>query len=120
MRERFVGLRHLVDFVALADGVSLALVGVQDFGSEGFLHGDAFAGIGKIHEPPERQRELAFEGHAAFDYWRTGTDMVRTQCGTGLEVSAPCTIAANSHLTVHPIPQREMDVNQNMEQNDGY
>jgi len=68
----------------------------------------------------ERHRELAFEGHAAFDYWRTGTDMVRTQCGTGLEVSAPCTIAANSHLTVHPIPQREMDVNQNMAQNSGY
>jgi len=68
----------------------------------------------------ERHRELAFEGHTAFDYWRTNTDMVRSQCGTGLEVSAPCTMAANSHLTVHPIPQREIDVNQNMAQNDGY
>ncbi len=75
-------------------------------------------GIGDILA--ERHRELAFEGHTAFDYWRTGTTMVRTQCGTGLEVSAPCQMGASDNLTVHPIPQREIDVNQNMEQNDGY
>ncbi|MBK8966514.1 MAG: RagB/SusD family nutrient uptake outer membrane protein [Saprospiraceae bacterium] len=68
----------------------------------------------------ERHRELAFEGHTAFDYWRTGTKMVRQQCNTGLEVSGVCEIEANDFRTVHPIPQREMDVNQSMIQNDGY
>ncbi|MEQ1743857.1 MAG: RagB/SusD family nutrient uptake outer membrane protein [Saprospiraceae bacterium] len=68
----------------------------------------------------ERQRELAFEGHTAFDYWRTNTDMVRNQCGTSVQVSAPCTMSATSNLTVHPIPQTEIDVNQNMVQNEGY
>ena len=46
--------------------------------------------------------------------------MVRKQCNTGLELNAPCTIEASSNLTVYPIPQREMDVNQNMVQNAGY
>lgn len=68
----------------------------------------------------ERQRELAFEGHTLFDYWRNGLTMNRQQCTTGLEVSSPCSVDASSTLAVHPIPQREMDVNQNMVQNPGY
>ena len=68
----------------------------------------------------ERQRELAYEGHTIFDYWRTGRTMVRQQCNTGLETSSPCSVEASSHLAVHPIPQREIDVNQNMVQNSGY
>ncbi|MCB0531345.1 MAG: RagB/SusD family nutrient uptake outer membrane protein [Lewinellaceae bacterium] len=75
-------------------------------------------GIGDILA--ERHRELAFEGHTAFDYWRTGTKMVRQQCDTGLEVSGVCEIEANDFRTVHPIPQREIDVNQSMVQNGGY
>lgn len=75
-------------------------------------------GIGDILA--ERHRELAFEGHTIFDYWRTGTTMVRHQCSTGIEVSAPCSIEASSYLAVHPIPQREIDVNQNMQQNPDY
>lgn len=68
----------------------------------------------------ERQRELAFEGHTVFDYWRTGTDMVRLQCNTGVELESPCMIEASSYLATHPIPQSEMDANQNMVQNEGY
>lgn len=69
----------------------------------------------------ERQRELSFEGHTMFDYFRNGITMVRTQCNSGLELTAPqCELAASSHLTVFPIPQVEMDVNQNMVQNPGY
>lgn len=68
----------------------------------------------------ERQRELVFEGHTTFDYWRNGLNITRQQCNTGLEVSSPCSIESSSYLTIHPIPQREMDVNQNMVQNDGY
>lgn len=68
----------------------------------------------------ERARELSFEGHRLFDLIRTGTDMVRDQCNTGIELNSPCEMDVNSFLAVHPIPQREMDVNQNMVQNPGY
>jgi hypothetical protein len=76
------------------------------------------AGIETILD--ERRRELAFEGHTLFDYIRTNTDIERSQCNSGLEVSAPCNISASSNIVIHPIPQREMDVNQNMQQNPGY
>jgi hypothetical protein len=78
----------------------------------------AVSGIETILD--ERRRELAFEGHTLFDYIRTGTDVVRQQCNSGLEVSAPCNIGASSNIIIHPIPQREIDVNQNMVQNPGY
>lgn len=68
----------------------------------------------------ERRRELAFEGHTKFDLWRNGIDLQRDQCNTGVELTAPCTLEANSNLTVYPIPRRETDVNQNIEQNPGY
>lgn len=68
----------------------------------------------------ERQRELAFEGHTKFDYWRNGLTMERKQCNTGLELNAPCSIAPTDPRAVYPIPQREIDVNQNMVQNPGY
>ncbi len=69
----------------------------------------------------ERHRELAFEGHAWFDYIRNGIDIVRKQCNTGIELAlGNCSLSANDVLTVMPIPRREMDVNQNMVQNPGY
>lgn len=68
----------------------------------------------------ERARELAWEGHRTFDLFRNGMTMVRDQCNTGIEVQAPCTIEPSNPLTVKPIPQREIDVNQNMVQNPGY
>ncbi|MFN7116547.1 MAG: RagB/SusD family nutrient uptake outer membrane protein [Saprospiraceae bacterium] len=68
----------------------------------------------------ERRRELAFEGHTKFDLWRNGIDLVRDQCNTGVELTAPCTIEATSNLIVYPIPRREVDVNQNIVQNPGY
>lgn len=68
----------------------------------------------------ERNRELSFEGHTTFDYWRNDINMVRDQCNTGVELNSPCEIASDDFRTVHPIPQREIDVNQNMVQNPGY
>ena len=68
----------------------------------------------------ERQRELAFEGHTKFDLLRNGMDITRNQCNTGLELSAPCGLTNGDNLNVYPIPQREIDVNQNMVQNPGY
>ena len=60
MRKGFVGLRHLMDLVAFANRVPLALIGFQDFGGQSFLHGEAFPGISKTHNPPQGQRGLPF------------------------------------------------------------
>ncbi len=68
----------------------------------------------------ERARELAFEGHRSFDLFRNNVTMVRDQCNTGIELNGPCSIDPSNPLAVHPIPQRELDVNQNMTQNPGY
>ncbi len=71
----------------------------------------------------EKRREFAFEGHRAQDIFRWGDAVTRIQCGgggTGDELTAPCFLSATSNLRVYPIPQRELDVNQNMEQNPGY
>ncbi|GAB2767917.1 RagB/SusD family nutrient uptake outer membrane protein [Rhabdobacter roseus] len=54
----------------------------------------------------ERQLELAFEGHRLHDWKRT-----RRNIGTR---------PYNSPMLILPIPQREMDVNKNLVQNEGY
>ncbi len=68
----------------------------------------------------EKNREFAFEGHRTFDLWRNGLPLVRQQANTGLEVSAPAFIAADSYLRVYPIPQSELDTNPNITQAPGY
>ena len=47
MCERLVRLRHLVNFVAFADGVPLPLIGFENFRRERDAHRRAFAGIAK-------------------------------------------------------------------------
>jgi hypothetical protein len=59
MRKGLVGLRHLVDFVAFADGVPLPLIGFEDFRRERGLHRRAFAGVREIHDPAQGERVLA-------------------------------------------------------------
>src|ERR1039457_1454345 len=56
MGASLVRLRHLVDFVALADGVALPLISLQNFRGERGLHRLAFAGVREIHDPAERER----------------------------------------------------------------
>jgi hypothetical protein len=68
----------------------------------------------------ERQREMAFEGHAKFDYYRLGLDIVRDQCNTDEQITAPCTISITDPKMIYPIPQYETLVNQAMVQNPGY
>jgi len=64
MCECLVRLRHLMDFVAFADGVPLPLISFKDFGRERGLHRHAFAGIGKINDPAQRERVLAVDRKA--------------------------------------------------------
>jgi hypothetical protein len=64
----------------------------------------------------ERRLELAFEGHRWFDLVRTGrlVDAVKAENSFGRNA----TIQAFN--TKFPIPQREMDANQQLRQNEGY
>ena len=64
----------------------------------------------------ERRKELAFEGHIAYDYARTKTSLVRTDHDgmTNKDIPFP------SYRWAMPIPKREMDANPNMIQNEGY
>ncbi len=59
----------------------------------------------------ERRAELMFEGHRFTDLVRTGNPIAKP----GRDV-----IPANDNVMAFPIPTDEMDVNSNMEQNDGY
>ena len=68
----------------------------------------------------EKNREFAFEGHRTFDLWRNGLPLTRIQANTGLEISAPAFIAADSYLRTYPIPQRELDTNKEITQAPGY
>ncbi|CAN5165571.1 RagB/SusD family nutrient uptake outer membrane protein [soil metagenome] len=70
----------------------------------------------------EKRLEFAFEGHRSFDLFRNAKDLVRIQCNTGIEVNVAgfCSVSATSNLRVYPIPQRELDANKAMTQNDGY
>ncbi|WP_343667092.1 RagB/SusD family nutrient uptake outer membrane protein [Chitinophaga sp.] len=69
----------------------------------------------------ERRKELMFEGHRYFDLLRNKQDIVRTFCDDPLELNTPaCTYPATSPTVIAPIPQREIDVNKNIKQNQGY
>lgn len=60
----------------------------------------------------ERQLELAFEGHFLWDLKRNRLSAPGSSGSNGP--------AWNSQRLIMPIPQREMDVNKNLEQNEGY
>lgn len=69
----------------------------------------------------ERRKEFMFEGHRYFDLLRNKQNIVRDYCGNPNQLNVPnCTIEATSLTAIPPIPQREIDVNTNMEQNEGY
>jgi hypothetical protein len=63
----------------------------------------------------ERQKEFATEGHYIHDLkrWRA------TNIGSSRPESN-ATVAWNANSLIFPIPQREIDVNPNLEQNPGY
>ncbi|MGE0079569.1 MAG: RagB/SusD family nutrient uptake outer membrane protein [Bacteroidales bacterium] len=70
----------------------------------------AYSSVGADVVFSERRKELAFEGHLWFDYARTNRASVRSDLS----------LAADNYKWALPIPQRELDVNKNLVQNDGY
>ncbi|MEL7145000.1 MAG: RagB/SusD family nutrient uptake outer membrane protein [Bacteroidota bacterium] len=63
----------------------------------------------------ERRRELAFEGHRLFDLKRMQQDLVRNDCN----LSENCVVTYGDRLFAYPIPQEEIDGNNNIVQ-EGY
>lgn len=63
----------------------------------------------------ERRKELAFEGHRFFDLMRLKRSIVRNDCS-----ASKCEILYPSKTCVLPIPQHEINANENMVQNPGY
>ncbi|CAM4405774.1 RagB/SusD family nutrient uptake outer membrane protein [Zobellia roscoffensis] len=69
----------------------------------------------------ERRRELALEGHAIYDYIRTGKDINRPESdhvNTGVNVNN-LNVAATSAKTIYPIPASEIEAS-GMQQTKGY
>lgn len=71
----------------------------------------------------ERRKELAFEGHRFLDLKRLGKelniDVVRAE-EDAASFSAPTTISTDDYRFTFPIPQSELDANDNITQNPGY
>lgn len=71
----------------------------------------------------ERRRELNFEGNELFDLARTGRSLVRNDYDGVENQNVPFVLGgtpAQNYLWAMPIPQSEIDANENMEQNPGY
>ena len=64
----------------------------------------------------ERRLELCFEGHELFDLSRTGRSLTRTDYDGAVNKDIPFP----DYRWALPIPQQELDANENMEQNPGY
>ena len=64
----------------------------------------------------ERRRELAFEGHLFFDIIRFKKDVIRDKgC-----LANVCNLNYPSNFFILPIPQSSIELNENIQQNEGY
>lgn len=77
----------------------------------------AYTSVGKEIVFNERRKELAFEGHIAFDYARCQKSLVRIDYNG---VVSNQNIPFPSYKWALPIPKRECDANGNLEQNPQY
>ncbi len=68
----------------------------------------------------ERYRELAYEGHRFLDLKRTNSALVRNPADCESLAADACSLEATSYLWALPIPQSEIFVNDEMQQNPGY
>ncbi|MCG8578419.1 MAG: RagB/SusD family nutrient uptake outer membrane protein, partial [Bacteroidales bacterium] len=64
----------------------------------------------------ERRKELCFEGHLLFDIARFQKNVVREEgCAAKL-----CNLSYPSNFYILPIPERNVELNSNLTQNEGY
>ncbi len=115
---------YLIVAEAVANGAGNATDGQNALNAivqraDPFASASTSTGIPLLNEAlNERRKELAFEGHRMYDIVRTQNNMVRT------DVSSPSTISEVNYPNfrmVWPIPQSEIDANDNLnENNTGY
>jgi hypothetical protein len=69
----------------------------------------------------ERRKELAFEGHRYWDLARYNRDVVRIDADNNY-INVPLTLTTDDFHRILPIPQKELDANVNLrqQQNTGY
>jgi len=105
---------------AIVNGASVAgTSAVSDLNTITSNRGAAeYTSAGKEDVFQERRKELAFEGHLWFDYPRCGRGMVRNDY-TGTDVTNK-NIPFPDYRWALPIAKRELDVNENLVQNEGY
>ncbi|MCH4895833.1 RagB/SusD family nutrient uptake outer membrane protein [Marinilabiliaceae bacterium JC040] len=65
----------------------------------------------------ERRKEFLGEGHRFRDILRLGTGVIRDIAGTGHYSQGKVNIPANSIRLVFPVPQHDVDANDNMDNN---
>jgi hypothetical protein len=68
----------------------------------------------------ERRKELAFEGHRYWDLVRLGRAVVRDNSTGNYQAFVPLELPVSSPRRIYPIPKAELNVNSNVEQNEGY
>ena len=68
----------------------------------------------------ERRKELAFEGDRYWDLQRLKQDVVRVNQNNNYPSNTPLVLPFGDEKRIWPIPQAEIDANNNIEQNPGY
>lgn len=76
-----------------------------------------YAAATKTDVEKERRKELAWEGHYIYDLARWNKPVVRTEFTLG---SMNQNVEFPSYKWALPIPKRELEVNENLVQNEGY
>jgi hypothetical protein len=103
---------------ALLNGASVS--GANALGDVNMIRNNrgatALGGVSLADVYKERRMELCFEGHELFDLSRTGRSLTRTDFDGAVNKDIPFP----DYRWALPIPQQELDANENMEQNPGY
>jgi len=101
---------------ARLNNISLSLNDLNSIRNRANL--DSISSLGTNFEEifMERRRELAFERHLLFDIIRFKRDVNRNEgC-----ISSLCNVSYPSNFFILPIPASSVDLNQNIQQNEGY
>lgn len=78
-----------------------------------------YTSVGQVDIQKERRKELAWEGHYFYDMARWGKALVR-EGGNFALISTNQNVEFPSYKWALPIPKREIELNENLVQNEGY
>jgi hypothetical protein len=108
---------YLIRAEATLEGANTGVPAVDDLNAIRTNRGASeLASANLVDVYKERRLELCFEGHQLFDLARTQRGLERTD----FEGAVNQNVGFPNILWAMPIPQAEIDANENMEQNPGY